>query len=80
VNDQLADGPWWYGDTWSIVDGYLYWAWARITGVGFDDSDFPNIRHHHELSNERPAVQRAMAREATNIEILKSEGLFHAPR
>ena len=80
INRRLEDGPWWYGDTWSAVDGYLYWAWGRITGVGFPDDDFPNIRRHHALSNERPAVQRAMAREAKNIEILKSEGLFKAPR
>lgn len=80
VDDRLSDGPWWYGDTWSVLDGYLYWAWSRITGVGFDDADFPNIRRHKDLSDERPAVQRAMAREAANIEVLKSEGLYVAPR
>ncbi len=80
IEARLEDGPWWYGDTWSVVDGYLYWAWGRITGVGFPDADFPNIRRHHALSNERPAVQRAMAREEVNIEVLKSEGLFKAPR
>jgi glutathione S-transferase len=80
IDARLADGPWWYGDTWSIVDGYLYWVWARITGVGFDGSDFPNVQRHFELSNERPAVQRAMAREDVNIEVLKSENLYIAPR
>ncbi|MEL7151888.1 MAG: glutathione S-transferase family protein [Pseudomonadota bacterium] len=79
INKRLEDGPWWYGDTWSAVDGYLYWAWGRITGVGFPGDDFPNIRRHHELSNERPAVQRAMAREAENIKVLEAEGLFVAP-
>ncbi len=77
---RLKDGPWWYGDTWSVVDGYLYWAWSRITGTGFSDADFPNIRRHHELSNQRPAVQRAMAREAEYVEILKAEGHYRAPR
>ena len=80
IDDRLADGPWWYGAEWSIVDGYLYWVWARISGVGFRGSAFANIRRHHALSNERPAVQRAMAREEANIEILKSENLFMAPR
>ncbi|MEO0486837.1 MAG: glutathione S-transferase family protein [Pseudomonadota bacterium] len=80
VEARLADGPWWYGDQWSVVDGYLYWVWGRITGVGYDGSRFPNIERHHALCGERPAVQRAMAREAANVEILKSEGLYIPPR
>ena len=80
INNRLENGPWWYGDTWSIVDGYLFWCWHRITGVGFPGDDFPNIQRHQEISNDRPAIQRAMAREAENIEVLKSEGLFRAPR
>lgn len=80
IEARLADGPWWYGKTWSVVDGYLYWVWGRITGVGYPTDAYPNIRKHFELSNERPAVQRAMAREAVNVEILKSEGLYMAPR
>lgn len=80
IEARLADGPWWYGDTWSALDGYLYWVWGRITGVGYPGENYPNIRRHFDLNNERPAVQRAMAREATNIEVLKSEGLYRAPR
>lgn len=80
INERLADGPWWYGFNWSVVDAYLYWGWSRITSVGFNDAAYPNIQRHFELSNERPAVQRAMERERANIEILKSEGLFRAPR
>ncbi len=80
IDTRLQDGPWWYGDTWSIVDGYLYWVWGRITGVGFDGSAFENVQRHCALNNERPAVQRAMAREDANIEILKSENLYVAPR
>ena len=80
IEARLANGPWWYGDTWSAVDGYLCWVWGRIIGVGYPGDKYPNIRHHFELSNQRPAVQRAMAREAENIEILKAEGLYIAPR
>ncbi len=80
IDARLKNGPWWYGDTWSVVDGYLYWVWERISGVGYNGDSFPKIQRHFELSNERPAVQRAMAREAKNVEILKSEGLFNAPR
>jgi glutathione S-transferase len=80
IDARLAEGPWWYGDTWSIVDGYLYWVWTRIKGVGFDGSGFANVQRHCDLSNSRPAVQRAMAREDVNIEVLKSENLYMAPR
>ncbi len=80
INQRLENGRWWYGDIWSAVDGYLYWAWDRITGVGFPGDAFPNIQRHHKLSNERPAVRRAMAREAEDTAMLKGEGLFVAPR
>lgn len=80
IETRLSDGPWWYGNTWSAVDGYLYWVWGRITGVGYAGDSYPNIRRHFDLSNERPAVQRAMAREAENIEILKAEGNYMPPR
>jgi len=80
IDARLAQSPWWYGADWSIVDGYLYWVWARISGVGYDGSAYPNIQRHFALNNERPAVQRAMAREDVNIEILKSENLYRAPR
>ncbi len=80
IDTRLENGPWWYGDDWSVVDAYLFWVWWRITGVGFSDADYPNIRRHFDFSNQRPAVQRAMEREAKNVEILKSEGLYRAPR
>ncbi|MGX9354702.1 glutathione S-transferase family protein [Roseobacteraceae bacterium S113] len=80
IDARLADGPWWYGETWSIVDGYLYWAWTRICGVGYPQEAFPNIRRHRDMSDARPAIQRAMAREAVNIEILEAEGLYMAPK
>ena len=80
INDRLKLGGWWYGEEWSIVDGYLFWAWWRSTGVGFPQEEFPNIVDHAARIVERPSVARAMAREAANIEILKSEGLYFAPK
>ena len=80
INDRLGSGGWWYGDQWSIVDGYLFWAWWRIIGVGFSDGEFPNIRRHALRIQERPSVIRAMEREAAYVDQLKSEGLYVAPR
>ena len=80
IEQKLEGKTWWYGDHWSVVDGYLFWVWWRITGVGFPDAAFVNIRRHFEQSNNRPAVQRAMEREAEYVEVLKSEGHYRPPR
>jgi glutathione S-transferase len=80
INERLEEGPWWYGEQWSIVDAYLFWAWWRITGVGYPQDAFPNIKRHAEEIIKRPSVARAMQREAENVEILKSEGNYTAPR
>ncbi|MDJ1018341.1 MAG: glutathione S-transferase family protein [Paracoccaceae bacterium] len=80
IEARLEDGPWWYGSEWSAVDAYLYWVWGRIAESGFPTDDYPNLRRHHDLSNERPAVRRAMEREAKNVEILKAEGLYVPPK
>jgi glutathione S-transferase len=79
IEARLEKGPWWYGNTWSAVDGYLYWVCSRIVSGGFPLNEYANLTRHFDASNERPAVQRAMAREAVNIEILKSEGLIKTP-
>ncbi|MEL7125039.1 MAG: glutathione S-transferase family protein [Pseudomonadota bacterium] len=78
IEDRLD--PWWYGDTWSIIDGYLFWVWWRITGVGFPADGYPRLRAHATRSILRPAIQRAMAREASDVETLKAEGNYRAPR
>ena len=80
IEDRLSTQNWWYGAQWSIIDAYLFWVWTRITGVGFDKAPFPNITAHEARMMERPSVQRAMEREVLNIEVLKAEGNFKAPR
>lgn len=80
INDRLADRDWWYGDTWSIVDAYLFWVWWRVEVVGFDGDPFPHIQDHAKRVVQRPSVARALAREQANIEILKAEGLFVPPK
>jgi len=59
-----------------IADAPLSFEIIRPAGI----KAFQNIQRHFELNNSRPAVQRAMAREDANIEILKSENLYMAPR
>ena len=57
------------------LDDYLYWVWFRITGAGFDGTPFPNISEHHKRMEERPPVQRALAREAEAQADLEARGL-----
>jgi glutathione S-transferase len=63
VERDLAAAPWLLGNDWSILDAYLHWVWFRITGAGFDAAPFPAIADHARRMEQRPAVQRALARE-----------------
>mgnify|MGYP001570731218 CR=1 FL=1 len=66
---------WVLGGEWSVLDGYLYWVWFRITGSGFAASPFPAIAAHALRMEERPAVKRALQREARAQAELESQGL-----
>lgn len=74
-----AQGPWWYGRHWSMVDAYLYWVYWRVTGAEFDASAFPLYQAHAEEMERRPSVRRALAREAAAQKVLEAEGLVFVP-
>jgi glutathione S-transferase len=76
---RLQDGAWWYRDRWSLMDAYLNWVWFRIIGAGFDPAPFPGLSDHNRRMAERPAVQRALALEATLQAQLESEGFSFRP-
>jgi glutathione S-transferase len=40
LEHSLQRQPWVLGSEWSVLDGYLYWVWFRITGAGFDAAPF----------------------------------------
>jgi glutathione S-transferase len=75
VEDRLENGPWWYGQTWSIMDAYIYWVWFRITGAGFDPKGYTTWADHAARMEQRPAVQRALAKDAALQTTLEAEGL-----
>ncbi len=60
----LTQQPWLLGETWSVLDAYLYWVWFRITGAGFEAAPFPALADHARRMEQRPSVQRALQREA----------------
>lgn len=79
IDDRLSKAPWWYGDEWSIVDGYLFWAWWRVVASGFPGERFRRICAHADRMKSRPCVVRALDREVVHVAQLKSEGLYEAP-
>ena len=79
IEDRLAAGPWWYGEDWSVMDAYLYWVFWRVEGAGFSTKDYPRYGEHARRMEGRPAVQRALEREAAMIAALESEGLNFRP-
>ena len=68
IEKRFTDQPWWYGESWSVMDGYLSWILERCTRTGFDVSAFPAYSDHFNRCCNQPAVSRAMAREAALLE------------
>jgi glutathione S-transferase len=57
---------WAAGAAYSVADPYIFtfWTWGRGPNLGFAMArDFPAWTAHAERMGERPAVQRALARE-----------------
>jgi glutathione S-transferase len=79
VEGRLANGQWWYGASWSAMDGYLYWVFWRVEGAGYDVSRFPRFTAHARAMEHRPAVQRALAREEEAQRQLEDEGVAFVP-
>lgn len=79
IEQRLNNQLWWYGDKWSVIDAYIFWCFWRVEGAGYDVSRFPCFKTHARRMEERPSVQRALAREKAAEESLKQEGLLFVP-
>ena len=64
VEDRLANGPWWYGETWSIMDAYIGWIRYRVASTPFDLSAYPHLARHSRDMAARPSILRAERRGA----------------
>ncbi|HWV39874.1 MAG TPA: glutathione S-transferase N-terminal domain-containing protein [Vulgatibacter sp.] len=64
AEERLGEGPWALGESYSVVDPYLYVfvSWAEPVAK-LDLARFPNLRRHAEALKARPAAQRAFAAE-----------------
>ena len=79
IEERLVTNLWWYGDTWSAMDGYLYWVFWRVDGASFPTADYPCFSDHAKRVEQRPAVQRALAREQAAQAELEANGLAYKP-
>lgn len=73
LDAELADRKWWFGDQWSIVDTYFWWAYINSEFGGFDLSPWKNIARHRSDNEALPQLQRALAREQAAYDARKAE-------
>lgn len=63
LDAELATRRWWFGEEWSIVDTYFWWATINSEFGGFDLSPWKNVARHRADNEALPQLQRALARE-----------------
>lgn len=58
---NLVQGPWVFGETWTLSDGYLmvFERWARQAHL-LDTGRFPNLNAHLDLVQSRDAVKKML--------------------
>ncbi|GGD55650.1 hypothetical protein GRI62_03270 [Erythrobacter arachoides] len=63
LDSDLEQRRWWFGNDWSIVDTYLWWAYTNSEFGGFDLSLWRYIARHRADHEALPQLRRALARE-----------------
>lgn len=68
VEDHWLQGPWVFGDGFTLADGYLsvFTRWARSAQL-LDPARFPGLNAHLDRVQARPAVSRVLAVEGLGI-------------
>jgi glutathione S-transferase len=67
IEHKLLKGPWVMGEKHTICDPYLFTIASWIEGDGVDTTKLPRVMEHRARMLSRPAVQRAVADEGTQI-------------
>jgi glutathione S-transferase len=67
IERKLLQGPWVMGEQYSICDPYLFTIGTWLEGDGVDTTKLPRIVEHRRRMLARPAVQKAVAAEGTQI-------------
>jgi len=74
IEERLDGRDYWYGAEWSVMDAYIGWVHWRVTGVGFDASQYPRLEAAMARHAERPSALAVAEKEAEMTAQLKREG------
>ncbi len=72
LDAELETRRWWFGEAWSIVDTYLWWAYINSEFGGFDLAPWQNVARHRADNEALPQLQRALAREQAAQDALEA--------
>ncbi len=64
IHDDLLEGPWVLGQTFSVADAHLNTVSRWLEADGVDATQFPRIQDHMTAMAARPSVKRALQKEA----------------
>ena len=67
IERKFIKGPWVMGNRYTICDPYLFTIATWLEGDGVDVSKLPRVMQHRASMLARPAVQKAVAVEGTQI-------------
>lgn len=67
IEQKFLQGPWVMGDRYTIADPYLFTIASWLEGNGVDTTRLPKVMDHRRRMLARPAVQKAVAAEGTQI-------------
>jgi glutathione S-transferase len=67
IEGKFLKGPWVMGDRYTISDPYLFTIAAWLEGDGVDTARLPGVMEHRRRMLARPAVQKVVAVEGTQI-------------
>jgi glutathione S-transferase len=67
IENKFLKGPWVVGGQYTICDPYLFTIGSWLEGDGVDTSKLPRVIEHRRRMLARPAVQKAVSVEGTQI-------------
>ena len=67
IERKMLKGPWVMGEQYTICDPYLFTIASWFEGDGVDTAKLPGILEHRRRMLARPAVQKAVGAEGTQI-------------
>jgi glutathione S-transferase len=67
IEHKFLKGPWVMGEQYTVCDPYLFTIGTWLEGDGVDTAKLPRLLDHRRRMLARPAVQKAVSVEGTQI-------------